>query len=288
MITPFQKDQALLDDILKAPAEPETFHLWWLGQSGFLVKWEKRFLLIDPYLSDSLTRKYQETDKPHVRMTELVIDPHHLNFINLVTSSHNHTDHLDGETLTALREANPNLTILVPTANLEFAANRLGVPTDELKTIDADESQRFEGFTVHAIPSAHEELDRDEQGHYRYLGHIFEFGPFQIYHSGDTLLYEGMVERLQAFAIDIALLPINGRAPERRVAGNLNGAQAARLAMETGAKYVVPCHYDMFEFNTATTEEFKLVCNGIGQEFRVMENGEGITYSRSEGVLSGP
>ena len=29
----FQKDQALLDSILNAPAKPETFHLWWLGQS---------------------------------------------------------------------------------------------------------------------------------------------------------------------------------------------------------------------------------------------------------------
>ena len=57
------------------------------------MQWNDHHLLLDPYLSDSLTRKYAATDKPHVRMTELVIDPARLDFIDAVTSSHNHTDH---------------------------------------------------------------------------------------------------------------------------------------------------------------------------------------------------
>ena len=37
------------------------------------MEWEK--ILIDPYLSDSLTKKYAATDKPHTRMSELVVRP---------------------------------------------------------------------------------------------------------------------------------------------------------------------------------------------------------------------
>jgi len=37
-----------------------------------------------------------------------------------------------------------------------------------------------------------------------------------------------MEDRLQPMGIDLALLPVNGRAPERRVAGNLDGIEAAR------------------------------------------------------------
>ena len=48
-------------------------------------------LLLDPYLSDSLTQKYTATDKPHVCMTARVVAPERLDFIDLVTSSHNHT-----------------------------------------------------------------------------------------------------------------------------------------------------------------------------------------------------
>jgi L-ascorbate metabolism protein UlaG (beta-lactamase superfamily) len=65
-----------------------------------------------------------------------------------------------------------------------------------------------------------------------------------------------MAERLRRFKIDIALLPINGRAPERRVAGNLNDFEAAHLAHDIGAQLVIPCHYEMFEFNTASPDAF--------------------------------
>ena len=64
-------------------------------------------LLLDPYLSDSLTDKYAQTDKPHAGMTERVVAPERLNFIDVATSSHNHTDHLDPDTLGPLLKANP-------------------------------------------------------------------------------------------------------------------------------------------------------------------------------------
>ncbi|MEO8493966.1 MAG: MBL fold metallo-hydrolase, partial [Planctomycetota bacterium] len=95
-----------------------------------------------------------------------------------------------------------------------------------------------------------------------------------IYHSGDTMLYEELVERLRAWTIDIAILPINGRAPERRVAGNLWGREAAQLATDIGARLVIPCHYDMFEFNTASPNEFVARCEKLGQPFRVLKCGE--------------
>jgi L-ascorbate metabolism protein UlaG (beta-lactamase superfamily) len=99
-------------------------------------------------------------------------------------------------------------------------------------------------------------------------------GPFRIYHSGDTLLFPGMVERLRTFRLDLALLPINGRASERRVSGNLSGSEAAGLAHAIGATYVVPCHYDMFEFNTASPDEFVAECTRLGQRYAVLRAGE--------------
>src|SRR5215467_4046205 len=99
MIVPLQQDDDFLADVAETRDELSNLHVWWLGQSGFLVQWQGRHLLLDPYLSDSLTRKYAGTDKPHVRMTARVVAPEQLDFIDVVTSSHNHTDHLDGETL---------------------------------------------------------------------------------------------------------------------------------------------------------------------------------------------
>ena len=70
-------------------------------------------MLIDPYLSDSLTKKYAETDKPHVRISELVIHPEDLPSIDFITSSHNHTDHLDAETIMPIIKKNPSCKMYI-------------------------------------------------------------------------------------------------------------------------------------------------------------------------------
>jgi len=275
LIQPALAGGALLADIRQADARDGHFHLWWLGQSGFLLQWEGRHLLLDPYLSDSLTVKYAATDKPHVRMAELAIRPESLlGFIDVVTSSHNHTDHLDAETLGPMLAANPDLTFVIPEANRAFVAGRLRIPEARPVGLDDGGFCAVRGFTIHAIPSAHEQLDRDEAGRCKYLGYIVQFGGWSVYHSGDTVRYPGMAEKLLPFHVDVALLPINGRAPERRVPGNLSGAEAAELARDIGAKLAIPCHYDMFEFNTASPDEFAAECARLGQPYRILRCAE--------------
>ena len=280
MIRPVLRDEAILADIADAARATEALHLWWLGQSGFLLQWEGRHLLTDPYLSESLTKKYAGTDKPHVRMTERVVAPEKLAFIDVVTSSHNHTDHLDGETLRPLIHANPDIRLMIPEANREFVAQRLQVNPRMPLGIDDGTSASAAGFRLTGVASAHEELERDPQGRCKFLGYIVELGPWKIYHSGDTVWYEGMTGRLQPWAPDVALLPINGRSPERRVPGNLNGREAAKLAKDIRARLVIPCHYEMFEFNTASPDEFVAEAQRLGQPCRVLKCGERFTLRK--------
>jgi L-ascorbate metabolism protein UlaG (beta-lactamase superfamily) len=254
--------------------------LWWLGQSGFLVQWNDHHLLLDPYLSDSLTVKYAQTDKPHVRMTERVVAPERLNIIDVVTSSHNHTDHLDAETLVPLMRANPGMALVIPEANRGFVAKRLSADLDFPRGMNAGETLRLGEFMFHGVPAAHNDLEQDELGRHRYMGYVIEAGPWKIYHSGDTRLYPGMVETLRPFQVDVAILPINGDRPERRVAGNLDGKEAAALARQISAGLAIPCHYDMFEFNTASPEEFMATARELGQPFRVLKAGARLSLDR--------
>src|SRR6266568_8502937 len=158
MIKPLLRDGAFIADVSAAREDFEHFHLWWLGQSGFLLQWRGRHLLFDPYLSDSLTKKYANTDKPHARMTERVVAPDRLKVIDVVTSSHNHTDHLDAETLVPLLRGNPNLELVMPEANREFVVDRLQVPAELPRGLDAGQFTTVAGFKIHAVPAAHEEL----------------------------------------------------------------------------------------------------------------------------------
>lgn len=274
MIKAALKDSAFLESVAAARDEPEALHLWWLGQSGYLIQHAGHHLLLDPYLSDSLTHKYATTDKPHVRMSERVIDPGRLDFIDVATSSHNHTDHLDGETLRPLMAANPGMQFVIPEANRGFVCNRIECDSVWPVGLDAGQSTEVSGITFHAVPAAHETIERDENGRCRFLGYIVTCGEWTLYHSGDTILYEGMEDILRPFDIDIAFLPINGAKPERRVAGNLNGKEAAELAKSIGARLVIPCHYDMFEFNTESTDLFGETCREVDQPYAVLRAGE--------------
>ena len=285
MIQPVLTDDAFLTDVADAQRDADDLHIWWLGQSGYLVQWKQRHLLIDPYLSDSLTRKYAQTDKPHVRMTGRVVAPGRLDFIDVVSSSHNHTDHLDADTLGPLLAANPALQLVIPEANRQFVADRLGI--EPSRPIGVDDGGRADvaGFALTGVPAAHEARDLDAEGRSQYLGYVIRCGPWTIYHSGDTIRYDGMVERLGPQSIDVALLPINGRRPERQVPGNLSGPEAATLAREIGARLVVPCHFEMFEFNTEPPDAFVKEAERIGQLYRVLRCGE--RWSSTE-LPSGP
>jgi L-ascorbate metabolism protein UlaG (beta-lactamase superfamily) len=281
VIQPLSRDDAFLADVAAAhagSAGTRRLNLWWLGQSGFLVQCEGRHLLLDPYLSDSLTAKYAATDKPHVRMTARVVDPKRLDFIDVVTSSHNHTDHLDAETLRPLLGANPGLAIVGPEANRIFIADRLGVDPQRIIGVDDGTCGTVSVFRITGVAAAHEAVERDEQGRCRFLGYLVQVGAWTLYHAGDTVRYHGLAERIRELAdgrsIDLALLPINGRDPGRGVAGNLDGPEAARLAHEIGAATAIPMHYEMFTFNTASPDAFIAEARRIGQHQRVLRCGE--------------
>ena len=274
MIPPVQSSDELVADIQGSNRLDGRLRLWWLGQSGFLLQWNGLHVLLDPYLSDSLTRKYSQTDKPHVRMTELAIAPERLSFVDVATSSHNHTDHLDADTLCPILARNANLRLLIPEANRAFVCERLNIDLPMPIGIDDGGSIQVCGIQFSAIASAHETIDRDEYGRAKYLGYVLQMGNWSLYHSGDTVRYEGMAEKLQPFNVDVALLPINGSAPERRIPGNLFGREAAKLAKDMGAKLVIPCHFEMFEFNTASPQEFIDECRKLNQAFKVLHCGE--------------
>src|SRR6266404_7199995 len=275
MIKPALANDAFLADVKAARDDFGHFHLWWLGQSGFLLQWQGRHLLFDPYLSDSLTKKYAATDKPHVQMTERVISPERLSFVDVVTSSHNHTDHLDAETLVRILTGDPRPKRVIAESNRAFAADRLSIDPAIPIGVDDGTTVEISGIRFSGVASAHETVERDDQGRARFLGYVLQFGEWVVYHSGDTIRYSGMAEKLRTFGVHVALLPINGRAPERRVAGNLSGPEAAQLAKDISAKVVIPCHFEMFEFNTAPPEEFVNECHRMGQPCQVLRCGEG-------------
>lgn len=257
MIAPVKKGQELLAEIRDTRPGASAMAMWWLGQSGFLIKSSQGTLLIDPYLSEHLTAKYEGTAKPHIRMTEAPLRGGDLiDTVDLILASHKHSDHIDPGTLPPLMEASPAAQLVVPRALLNHARS-LGLPKDRVHGITAGETFEHAGFSVRAIPSAHEGLDTDDDGQHLYLGFVVETAGKRVYHSGDSMLYEGLTDWLGADAFDILFLPINGKDPARGVSGNMNAAEAVDLAVRVQPRFLVPHHYDMFTFNTVPVASFE-------------------------------
>jgi L-ascorbate metabolism protein UlaG (beta-lactamase superfamily) len=275
MIEPVRGGVELVEEIEGSMPAPGSLLAWWLGQSGFLFKSRAGLLAVDLYLSEHLTRKYEGTARPHVRMTRAPLRGDDLRRVDLVLASHKHSDHLDPGTLPDLLAGSPGALLVLPEALVEYA-RQLGLPPDRLAGIDAGGVVERSGFRVRAIPSAHEGLDTDPAGHHLYLGYVIEAEGLRLYHSGDGLVYDGLVGRLGGGPFDVLLLPINGRDPARGVPGNMSAAEAVDLAARIRPRYVVPHHYDMFTFNTVPVEAFASEARRLpaGVEPRIVRCGE--------------
>jgi len=277
-----QTEPAFLDEFQQLRTDSDAVHLWRLGQGGVLIAHGGTALVVDPYLSDSLTEKYAETDKPHIRITARLVAPEKLAPIDVLLSTHNHTDHCDAATINPIIDENPEIALLVPRANIVQVGERLALPPEHLTPMSDGDVIRFFGrdkseVAVHAVAAAHEERERNEYDDDLYLGYIIEIGGRKIYCAGDTVAFPALVQAVTTFAPDVAFLPINGRGAG--VAGNMSEQEAAQFAKETGIRCVVPCHYDMFEFNVGDTQEFAEECQKLGVNYRVLDVGEVMTLA---------
>jgi L-ascorbate metabolism protein UlaG (beta-lactamase superfamily) len=233
------------------PGKPVRLH--WLGQAGFVIDGAERRLVIDPYLSNSLAEKYRGRKFPHVRMMPPPVTPGQIARVDVVLATHHHTDHLDPGTLPALMAANSNALLVVPAAARNLALTRAEIDPERLCTLDAGETATIAGIEITAVRAAHETLEQDDEGFYRFLGYALRIGGNVIFHSGDTIPFPGQVDEVAALGADLALFPVSGRDAVRKangVPGNMDMTEALALAHAAGIPQVIAHHFDLFDFNT--------------------------------------
>jgi L-ascorbate 6-phosphate lactonase len=249
--------------------------IWALGQAGFIAQDRAKTVVFDPYLSDSIKH-----DALGPRQFPPPIDPSALRRVDVVFISHDHGDHLDPETLRPLLTASPECHFVAPGRSRDLLIE-MGVRAEQVIVPALELEQLIGDVEIQAIPSAHYEWETDEEGLPRFYGYVVGLGEVTIYHSGDSILYDGMIERLRRQRIDVAILPINGRDWPREQAGlvgNLDAAEALYLADAIGAGLLIPCHYDLFAGNSVNPAHFVdlLYRRYWHQRFKLMQPGERI------------
>jgi L-ascorbate metabolism protein UlaG (beta-lactamase superfamily) len=225
--------------------------LWGLGQSGFVIKGGETIVYVDPYLSGQVGEGGRTASGRFPRQFPPPLSPGEATNAQWVFCTHDHNDHTDPETLGPLARVSPGARFVGATSSREVFRS-LGISDECILVPPGDAPQTLGPLTYTAIPAAHYGLDRDAEGGFLYLGFIMQLNGVTLYHAGDTILYDGLVERLRQHAIDIACLPVNGRdgwRERRGMIGNLDGREAAELAVAVNADVLIPMHNDVFAAN---------------------------------------
>jgi L-ascorbate metabolism protein UlaG (beta-lactamase superfamily) len=215
--------------------------LTWLGQATFLVEAGGARLLIDPFFSEIEGRT---SPPPPVDVFAARIDR--------VLVTHEHLDHLDPESLTAIAARSPGVEVVAPEPLREMVED---LPFHGVRP--GDRLDLPGGVALRVVPAVHAVHPRDgySQGGDppRFVGFVLESDGVAIYHAGDTIADDSVLAGLEGVRVDVALLPVNGRTffRERQdLAGNLGARDAVALAAHCGASILVPIHWDLIEGNT--------------------------------------
>ena len=237
----------LLEEVARTRTEPGRVAFWWLGQHSFVVKGGDTIVYIDPYLSSD-----------EARQTPPLLRPEEVTDADLVLGTHDHLDHIDPGTIPGIAVASPQAKFVVPRP-AAARVRELDVAPDRLLPLTDGETAEWRGARVTAIKSKHERFDEVPGVGFPFLGYILELNGVTLYHSGDTIVYEGLVTALQRHEPSVAFLPINGRCADRLRSGcigNMTYQEAVDLAGDVGVRWAIPAHYDMFVGNQEDPTKF--------------------------------
>lgn len=224
--------------------------LWFLGQSGFILKSCGKVIVIDPYLSDSvakvspkLTRVYPPPIEPALLKADIFI------------VTHDHLDHLDPETICPY--VYKDSTIFIAPRLACERLKSMGIGSNNIVRIDSGQEQVVKNIKIrgiYAIPNEAAVMDT--------TGYRIEFeNGRSVYHSSDTGFSPLLLEC--APAAEVVLVCING------LWGNLDIEEAALLANKVNPKIVIPHHYDVMKLNSRDPEIFKYQMNYINPDINV-------------------
>ncbi len=221
------------------------------GHSAVFFHAGEHVIAIDPWLEGNPS------------CPEALKTPDKLDFIAL---THGHADHASE----ASRYAKKYGSKIAATYELAVLMQQEGVAAEQTFPMNKGGTISWNGLTV-TLTNAFHSSSYDTPNGAVYAGEacgvVLGDGTRNIYHAGDTCLFQDMELIKNQYQPEIALLPIG----DCFTMGPQEAAQAAKLI---GCKLAIPIHYKTFDLLTGTAEEFTTACNALGIETLVLEPGQ--------------
>lgn len=213
----------------------------WIGHATFLVRMDGVTFLTDPIYSQ---RASPVSFAGPLRLVPPGVPFDDLPRIDFAIVSHDHYDHLDLPTVTALAER--GVSFYVPLGVGELIRGAGGVATE----LDWWQSVEHAGVKLHCVPAQHfSGRSLTDESRRLWAGWVVVGPSRSFFHAGDTGYFDGFEKIGERFGpIDMAAVPIGAYAPASIMQFvHMNPEEAVQAAIDVRARTAIGMHYGTFD-----------------------------------------
>lgn len=226
--------------LLTEPRE-EDLSFTWFGHSSFLLQLGARNILVDPVLSG---RSSPVPFAGPARFSELPMTAAELPEIDVVFISHDHYDHLDWQTIRAIRE---KAGAFVVPLGIDVILRGWGVAAEKIHALAWWETAELDGLRLTLTPSQHFTGRNPLRGNSTLWGGMYlDNGFHRVYYTGDggyNEVFQTIRERLGAPELMIAEC---GQYDPAWANIHMFPEQTAQAGLDAGAEWLIPVHWGSF------------------------------------------
>ncbi len=245
----------------------------WLGHASFVLNFFGTKIVIDPALGDriGITPFGSYTIGPK-RYVYAPLGTDQIGSVDLLLVSHAHTDHFDYPTLRKFQSAKCTAVTAKNTLHLWE-----GMKFDAVKELHWGNVATLAGVTIRAIEGKHWGARLPWSRGMEANSLLLSKAGVNIFFGADTGYTEKIKEQLAGIPIDVAIMGVAAYSPKSFEARHATPEQAWKMAVEMGAKYIIPMHWGTFRLSKEPMEEpisrFRQAAQGQLSKIAIQEIG---------------
>lgn len=247
--------------------DPNADAVVWLGHSSYFIRLGGKAILIDPVLSDHAspvsfsTRAFDGTT---------IYTPEDMPVIDYLLISHDHWDHLDYDTVTALR---PKIRHVVTGLGVGAHFSRWGFPDEMVQEADWGEAVPAEdGLAVYVLTARHFSGRLFDRNRTLWASFALETPDRRVFYSGDSGYGSHFKEIGERFGGFDFVMVDSGQYDAQWPYVHMMPEQAAQAAEDLRAQAAMPSHAGRFNiaFHSWNEPFRRFVAAGSGRSYRVV------------------